>query len=112
MISFQYPGQPVVVCWGVKLVVFTLMISVMHAEKLIRRGCEAYLTFETLVTGKKKELIAYPIVRDFLDVFPEDLPRLPPYREIDFAVNLVPSTQPISKTPYRMAVNELKEFKM
>ena len=66
----------------------------------------------TLVAGEKNELTAYPMVRDFRDVFLEDMPGLPPYREIDFAVDLVPGTQPISKTPYLMDANELKELKI
>ena len=47
-------------------------------------------------------------MRDFLDVFPDDLPGLPPEREIDFLIDLVPGTAPISLPPYRMAPPELK----
>ncbi|XP_052176684.1 uncharacterized protein LOC127790988 [Diospyros lotus] len=66
------------------------MISVMHAERLIRHGCEAYFTFVTMIAEENKELAAYPVVRDFPDVFPNELTGLPPHREIDFAVNLIP----------------------
>ena len=52
-----------------------------------------------------------PVVRDFPDVFPEYLPGLPPEREIDFPIDLVPGTSPISLPPYRMAPAELKELK-
>ena len=52
-----------------------------------------------------------PVVRDFPDVFPDDLPGLPPKREIDFPIDLVPGTTPISLPPYRMAPAELKELK-
>ena len=53
-----------------------------------------------------------PVVRDFLDVFPDDLPGSPPEREIDFfSIDLVPSTTPISLPPYRMTPTELKELK-
>ena len=51
------------------------------------------------------------VVRDFPDVFPDDLPGLPPEREIDFPIDLVPGTAPISLPPYRMAPAELKELK-
>ena len=51
------------------------------------------------------------IVRDFLEVFPEDLPGLPPNREIEFVIELVLGTSPISKAPYRMVPTELKELK-
>ena len=52
-----------------------------------------------------------PVVRDFLDVFPDDLPGLPPEREIDFPIDLVPGTAPISLPTYRMAPAELKKLK-
>ena len=52
-----------------------------------------------------------PIVRDFLEVFPEELPGLPPDREIEFVIELLSGTAPISKAPYRMAPAELKELR-
>ena len=52
-----------------------------------------------------------PVVREYLDVFPEELPSLPPDREIEFCIDLLPSTQPISIPSYRMAPAELKELK-
>ena len=53
-----------------------------------------------------------PVVREFSDVFPEDLPGIPLDREIDFQIELAPGTEPISKAPYRMAPLELKELKV
>jgi hypothetical protein len=51
------------------------------------------------------------VVRDFLDVFPEELPGMPPDREVEFVIDLLPGTAPISKRPYRMSVEELKKHK-
>jgi hypothetical protein len=51
------------------------------------------------------------VVRDFPDVFPEELPGMPPDREVEFVIDLLPRTAPISKQPYRMSVEELKELK-
>ena len=51
------------------------------------------------------------MVRDFLDIFLDELPELPPYREVDFEIETVPETTPISIAPYRMAPTELKELK-
>ena len=48
---------------------------------------------------------------EFPDVFPEEIPGFPPAREIDFTIELLPGTAPISKAPYRMAPAELKELK-
>jgi hypothetical protein len=50
-------------------------------------------------------------VSEFLDVFPEELPGMPPDREIEFVIELVPGTTPIFKRPYRMATNQLAELK-
>jgi hypothetical protein len=47
------------------------------------------------------------IAQEYLDVFPEELPGMPPDRDIEFIIELVPRTPPISKRPYRMPVNEL-----
>ena len=51
------------------------------------------------------------MVQEFLDVFPSDLPGVPPDRDTDFAIDLEPGTKPISIPPYRMAPTELKELK-
>jgi hypothetical protein len=51
------------------------------------------------------------VVRDFLDVFPEKLAGMPPEREVEFVIDLLPGTAPVSKRPYRMFVEELQELK-
>jgi hypothetical protein len=51
------------------------------------------------------------VVRDFPNVFPEELPKMPPDREVEFVIDLLPGTAPISKRPYRMLIEELKELK-
>jgi hypothetical protein len=51
------------------------------------------------------------IVREFLDVFPEELPGMPPNREVEFVIDLLPGIALISKRPYMMSVGELKELK-
>jgi len=59
-----------------------------------------------------KELINIPeVVCEFLDIFPEDLPGLPPVREIEFSIEVLPGTAPIFKMSYRMASIELAELK-
>jgi hypothetical protein len=52
-----------------------------------------------------------PVVQEFLNVFLEDFPGLPPDREIEFCIDLIPGASRISKAPYRMAPAELKELK-
>ena len=52
-----------------------------------------------------------PVVKEFPDVFPEELPRIPPKKEVDLSIEVVHGTTPISRAPYRMAPTELKELK-
>jgi len=63
------------------------------------------------VEKKISQLDQVPIVREFIDDFPDDLPGLPSYREIEFCVDLVMSTKPISMAPYRMVPAKLRELK-
>lgn len=51
------------------------------------------------------------VVQDYLEVFLEELPSMPPDRNIEFVINLKPGTVPIAKRPYRMVVDELEELK-
>ncbi|KAA3461785.1 DNA/RNA polymerases superfamily protein [Gossypium australe] len=86
-----------------------VVISLMKALNYVKKGCEAYLAYviDTKVAEKKVESV--PVVCEFPDVFPEELLRLPPIREVEFGIDLVPGTTPISIAPYRMALIELKE---
>jgi hypothetical protein len=56
-------------------------------------------------------LAKIPVVCEFLDVFPDELPGLPSDRDVKFAIELIPKTAPISRRPYRMPPNELAELK-
>ena len=85
------------------------LISVMKARSLLKKGCEGYLAY-IVRDDKDVKLEDIPIVRDFPDVFPEELHGLPPKREVEFTIELVSGTTPISKAPYRMAPLELKEL--
>ncbi|KAJ8761995.1 hypothetical protein K2173_006597 [Erythroxylum novogranatense] len=81
------------------------------SDKLIGRGCEAFLACVMDTSVKESRVEDIPIVREFPDVFPEELSGLPPEREIEFVIDLVPGTAPITIPPYRMAPAELKELK-
>ncbi|KAI3812884.1 hypothetical protein L1987_17597 [Smallanthus sonchifolius] len=79
-------------------------------EKYIGRGCEAYLAYVIDNDLKVKELKDVPVVCNFPKVFPEELPGLPPDRETEFQIDLVPGAQPVAKAPYRLAPLEMKEL--
>ncbi|WVZ52682.1 hypothetical protein U9M48_003719 [Paspalum notatum var. saurae] len=65
----------------------------------------------TVNTSELQEIKKIPVVCDFPDVFPEELPGFPPDRDVEFKIDLVPGTAPVSRRPYRIAPNELKELK-
>ena len=88
----------------------TSVISALRADRLIKNGCEGYLAF-IMEDKLSKAVENVPVVCEFLDVFPEEIPGLPPIRDINFTIELVPGTAPISKAPYRMAPTELRELK-
>ncbi|GJU07648.1 hypothetical protein Tco_1124078 [Tanacetum coccineum] len=58
----------------------------------------------------EKRLEDVPTVRDFPEVFPEDLPRLPPTRQVEFQIDLVPGAAPVARAPYRLAPSEMEEL--
>ncbi|GKG09764.1 hypothetical protein Tco_0338510, partial [Tanacetum coccineum] len=60
--------------------------------------------------SEKKRLEDVPIVRDFPEVFPEDLPGLPPIRQVEFQIDLIPGAAPVARVPYRLAPYEMKEL--
>ena len=87
------------------------VISAMLAQKYVRKGCEAYLAYVLDDKELEKKPESVPVVCEYPDVFPEELPGLPHVREVEFGIELVPGTTPISIAPYRMAPTELKELK-
>ncbi|XP_071924914.1 uncharacterized protein [Coffea arabica] len=88
------------------------MISGIQARKMLSKGVKGFLAFLINAPSDQVKLEDVPVVREFPDVFPKELKTLPPEREVEFRIDLVPGTAPISKTPYRMAPAELKELKI
>ncbi|KAA3461473.1 DNA/RNA polymerases superfamily protein [Gossypium australe] len=87
------------------------VISAISTLKLIHKGCEAFLAYILNTCDSESKLDQVSIVNKFTNVFPKDLPGLPPEHEVEFVIDLMPGTTPISISPYRMAPVELKEFK-
>ncbi|WRX14045.1 hypothetical protein QQP08_006532 [Theobroma cacao] len=95
LVKFKFSGEPSFVIYGYNS---HLVVSVM-----------ATITKE--VQSEEENLEATPVVNEFVDVFPEKLPGLPPKREIEFHIDLISETQPISMPLYRMKLAELKELR-
>ncbi|GJU43414.1 putative reverse transcriptase domain-containing protein [Tanacetum coccineum] len=83
-------------------------------EILIIHGDRIFLAHVTTKKAKdkseEKRLEYVPIVRDFREVFPEDLSGIPPTRQVEFQIDLVPGAAPVARAPYRLAPSEMKEL--
>ncbi|KAL5541801.1 hypothetical protein UlMin_009511 [Ulmus minor] len=113
VVSFQPPGEEQFAFSGDKGSSQKMFVSAMRARKWLASGCTGYLAAVVDTTKKQKvELNDVPVVNEFVDVFPEELPGLPPDREVTFEIEVLPGTAPISKAPYRMAPAELKELQI
>ncbi|GKA11780.1 putative reverse transcriptase domain-containing protein, partial [Tanacetum coccineum] len=90
------------------------IISYTKTQEYMLKGCLVFLaninTKETEDKSEKKRLEDVPIVRDFPDVFPEDLSGLPTTRKVEFQIDLIPGAAPVARAPYRLAPSEMKEL--
>ena len=90
----------------------TNIISVMAVRKLLKKGCIAYLAYVINSEKGKIGLSGIPIVREFPDVFPEELLGLPLEREVEVTIDILPGVSHIAQPPYRMAPKELDKLKI
>ncbi|KAI3824163.1 hypothetical protein L1987_05612 [Smallanthus sonchifolius] len=87
-----------------------LLCSYLKAMKYIVHGCKAFMA---CVTDSSRDVVKVhdiPVVNQYVDVFPEELPGIPPEREMEFGIDLIPGGKPIAKAPYRLAPPEMKEL--
>jgi hypothetical protein len=99
-------NQTVIQCKEKALALKTPMRDRISVEVIVQKQQTA--TVNQLNYGANKEDL---VVEEFLDVFPDELPGMPPDRNIEFIIELLPRTAPIAKRPYRMGVDELEELK-
>ena len=83
-------------------------ISALQLKRFFRKGCQLYATHVEEPENMKGPSLEYlSVLQEFEDVF-QDIPGLPPRREIDFSIDLMPGVALVSKAPYRMSTTELK----
>ena len=73
--------------------------------KISRKDCISFLAHVVDKKNKEKCIQDLPIVRDFPEVFPDELPGLTPQRQVEFHIELVPGAAPVAKSPYRLAAS-------
>ncbi|GJX49423.1 putative reverse transcriptase domain-containing protein [Tanacetum coccineum] len=90
------------------------IISCTKTQKYMKKCCQVFMAQvtkkETEVKSQEKRLEDMPIVHKILKVFPEELPGLPPVRQVEFQIDLVPSAAPVARAPYRLAPSEMQEL--
>ncbi|GKC18213.1 putative nucleotidyltransferase, ribonuclease H [Tanacetum coccineum] len=86
------------------------LISCIKTERYISRGCQVFVAQVMEKKSDEKRLEDIPVVREFLEVFPEDLPGLPPVRQVEFQIDLIPGAAPVARAPYRLAPSEMQEL--
>ena len=89
------------------------MISVLKSRKLLSSRCMVFMA-SIVDLSKERELMLDDVlvIQVYVSVFPKDLVRLPPDREIIFSIELVPGTVPFLQAPYRLTPVELKKLKV
>jgi len=86
-------------------------ISYLKATKMINKGCIYHLVWVTGTDDEAPTLESMPVLNEFLEVYPDELPGILQDREIDLGIDVMPDTHPISIPPNMMAPAELKELK-
>ena len=110
-VTLRTPNEDEVTFIGERSNHLSNVISVAIAGTMVQKGCEAYLAYVIDAVNVRPSVSDLPTVSDFSDLFPKELPGLPPQREIEFAIDVVSGATPASITLYRMAPVELKELK-
>ncbi|GJS94185.1 reverse transcriptase domain-containing protein [Tanacetum coccineum] len=86
------------------------LISCIKTKRYISRGCQVFMIQVMEKKSDKKILEDIPVVKEFLDVFPKDLPGLLPIRQVEFQIDLIPGATPVAQTPYRLAPSKMQEL--
>jgi hypothetical protein len=98
---------------GIQSPVSLRQISTLQLKKYYKNGCPLYAIQElNFFENDKPSLEDHPILREYKYVFLEEVSGLPPRRDIDFSIELVPGAMPMSRTPYRMSTPDLFELKL
>ncbi|XP_076955363.1 uncharacterized protein LOC143630167 [Bidens hawaiensis] len=110
IIRIPLTGGETLSIYGEKSDTVISIIFCMKAQKYLQKGYPAILALVTDKKSDEKKIEDIRIVCDFTDVFPKDLPGLPPPRQVEFHIDLTPGAAPIARAPYRLAPNELQEL--
>jgi hypothetical protein len=83
------------------------IISALRVKHLMSAGCKYYLASVIVTDAKEVDISTVPIASEYPDIFPDELPGLPPSHDIEFYIELQPGMTPVARASYRMAPAEL-----
>ncbi|XP_070045700.1 uncharacterized protein [Nicotiana tomentosiformis] len=92
MVTLVIPGLPWLEWRGASDYVPSMVVSFVKAQRMVEKGCDAYLDFVRDVSADTPIIESVLVVRDYQDVFPADLPGMPPDRDINFGIDLLSGT--------------------
>ncbi|XP_073137422.1 uncharacterized protein [Henckelia pumila] len=87
------------------------LVSALKAYFALEFGRDGYLIYVVDTTKGSHGIENVLVVSEFPDIFPDEIPGFPPVREVEFGIDLLPGTSPISRAPYRQAPSEMRELK-
>ncbi|KAI3821446.1 hypothetical protein L1987_09014 [Smallanthus sonchifolius] len=110
IVRIPLPSGEILPIQGERCRMMLKTINCMKAHKYLRKGYCAFLAHIVEKKPEERRLDDIPIVRDYSEVFPEDLPGLQPSRQVEFRIDLVPGAAPVARAPYRLAPSEMQEL--
>ena len=106
-VRIHLPDHETLVIYGDKPSMNLHLLSCIQAQKHLRKKDLTFLDYIVDKTKEETNLQNIPVAREFPDVFHEDLPGVPPERQVEFRIDLVPGATPLAKSPYRLAPTEM-----
>ncbi|KAI3740597.1 hypothetical protein L2E82_31065 [Cichorium intybus] len=110
IVSIRIPDGSKVYVYGDKRNHVPSLISTVKTRKCLLKGCCSFLAYVMTNENEKRSIHDIEVVRNYPEVFPDDLPGLPPKRQIEFRIDLILGATPIARAPYRLAPTEMREL--
>ncbi|KAI3765789.1 hypothetical protein L2E82_15833 [Cichorium intybus] len=110
IVSVKIPCGSKVYVYGEKPKRMSNLISTAKIRRCLMKGCLSYVAYVMMEDKVKKTVHDIDVVKEYPEVFPDDLPGLPPERQVEFCIDLVPGASPIARAPYRLAPTEMREL--
>ncbi|XP_023758050.1 uncharacterized protein LOC111906527 [Lactuca sativa] len=110
VIRLPLPNDEILIIYGEKPGRNLNIVSSMKIHKYLKKNCIAFMVHVVERESETKQLKEILVAQNYPEVFQEELPGLPPHRQVEFQINLIPEEAPVAKAPYRLAPSEMQEL--